>query len=136
MVKTFPASLKRLYEMLTFVTEQAAALGFSEDDMTKIELAVEEALVNIISYGYPEDTGNIDIACENTDHRGIQIVIKDSGIAYNPVNRLKERAPGVPMDQEGVGGYGILFILKIMDEVNYIRENDHNILTLRKYKNG
>lgn len=132
MIKTFPASLDKLYEMLQFIREQASA-SFEENLASKIELAVEEALVNIISYGYPNRQGSIEIACLTDSLSGIKITIRDKGIPYNPLTNAKTFDPNAPLESRTIGGYGVYFILKIMDEVNYRREHNYNILTLIKF---
>lgn len=133
MIKTFPASLEKLYEMLHFVKQQAEAAGFQNSNISKIELAAEEALVNIISYGYPNSRGNIDISCNMPEKQGLRIVIKDRGIPYNPLTNARKFDAKASTDDRSIGGYGVFFILKIMDEVNYRRENNSNVLVLVKY---
>lgn len=135
MIKTFPASLDKLYDMLQFIREQAVAANFNEHIIPKIELAVEEALVNIITYGYPNRRGTIEIQITTPNLLGIKITIIDKGIPYNPLTNTKtfEQAPN--FEGKTIGGYGIYFILKIMDEVDYKRENNCNILTLKKFFN-
>ena len=133
MTKTYPASLDKLYEMLHFIRENATQAGFNETEVVKIELAVEEALVNIISYGYPNTSGHISLSCSIQEKEGIRIVIQDKGIPYNPLTNSKLFDPESALETRGIGGYGIFFILKIMDEVKYDRENNSNILTLTKY---
>lgn len=136
MTKTFPASLDKLYEMLNFVKQHAEVAGFDDRDMSMVELATEEALVNIISYGYPQRQGNITIDCQIVEtEAGVKIVISDRGIAYNPLTNSKHFDINAPLEARTVGGYGIFFILKIMDEVDYRREDNSNILTLTKYLN-
>ncbi len=132
MIRTFSATLDALYEMLQFIREHAESAGFSAACVSKIELAAEEALVNIVSYGYPNRQGIIEINCSHQKAFGFKIVIKDYGVAYNPINHTKQ-FPSASLDNRNIGGYGVYFILKIMDEVNYARENDVNILTLIKY---
>jgi serine/threonine-protein kinase RsbW len=134
MNKAFPASLDKLYEMLNFVRTNAITAGFEESQAHKIELAAEEALVNIIHYGYPEDSGKIEIDCSITTEGQLQIIIKDHGIAYNPLANGMSHNQNVPAESRKIGGYGIFFIVKIMDEVTYVREGDFNILTLIKKK--
>lgn len=136
MCKTFPASLDQLYEMLRYIREQAALIGFEKPRILKIELAAEEALVNIISYGYPEKSGDIHIHCSNPEKVGLKIIIKDHGIPFNPLLHASNFNRNPVFDLESkIGGYGIFFIFKLMDEVNYIRDNGINILTLIKYMN-
>lgn len=133
MTKTFPASLDTLYEMLDFVKERAAHSGFSDKEITLMELAAEEALVNIISYGYPQNPGNITIECHQPQNPGLQIIIRDRGIAYNPLTNSKYFDIQAPLEERTMGGYGIYIILKIMDEVEYKREDLFNVLTMTKY---
>jgi serine/threonine-protein kinase RsbW len=129
-MKNFPASLDYLHEMIQFVKEYTKMAGFKSDQITKIELAVEEALVNIISYGYKDYQGIIFIHCE-VSSSSITIEIKDQGIPYNPLNKKKSEQPPSNKRKE-IGGYGVFFIQNVMDQVDYRRENDFNILTLTK----
>lgn len=133
MTNIFPASLDKLYEMLNIVRQFAHAAGFDEREVSMIELAVEEALVNIISYGYPDRAGSITIESQKTEPNGIRLIIQDKGVAYNPLTNSKHFDESASLESRTVGGYGIFFILKIMDEVDYRRENNCNILTLVKY---
>lgn len=135
MVKSFPASLDKLYEMLQFVRDQAIACGFKHSPIFKIELAIEEALVNIISYGYIDRLGTIEIDIDSSLPKGLgmKIIIRDGGIPYNPLTNAKLIDLTSPLEKRVIGGYGIFFMLKVMDEVDYKRENNYNILTLVKY---
>jgi serine/threonine-protein kinase RsbW len=132
MNKTFPASLDHLYEMLSFITSFAKTQNFNSSEISKIELACEEAIVNIVSYAYPESTGDIEIHCLSPKQPGIQIILKDQGVLYNPLYNSSDIDPN-PLRRASLGGYGVLFMINLMDEVTYQRENDRNILTLIKY---
>lgn len=139
MKMSFPASLDSLYEMLVFIKEHAEAEGFDLEGILQIELAAEEALVNIINYGYSaSDAGEIEIECfptKKNSHRGLRIVLRDCGKPYNPlINvKIKEMREMRSLENCEEGGFGIFFILKIMDEVEYKRDVEHNILTLVKF---
>lgn len=132
MFKVFPAQLDCLHEMLAFIAEQFRAFEFKEEAIEKVELACEEALVNIVQYGYLQVKGEISIECLFLDDQGIKIIIRDKGIPFNPLLSTKSFAekPKVPSE----GGYGIYLILNLMDKVTYVRENNCNKLTLIKYK--
>lgn len=132
MFRTFPASLDKLYDMLRFVNEQVQSTGFDVDQSAKIELAIEEALVNIISYGYPSRRGTVEIECRQADPSAMVIVLLDHGIPYNPLNCITPADPDAPVELQTAGGYGILLIKKLMDHVDYRRENNCNVLTLIK----
>lgn len=131
--KSFPASLDQLYEMLNFISSQASEMGFNQGDISKIELASEEALVNIVSYSYPNREGKIHITCLKDEENKLKVIIKDYGVPYNPLANSKKFHSHALKEDHTIGGYGVYFILKIMDEVNYIRDQDANVLTLVKY---
>lgn len=137
--KVFPANIDSLYIMLKFIKAYGKKHAISSLALDQITLAAEEALVNIISYGYPEDKkGIIGIACEKTILQpGIKIIIKDQGVPFNPI----EKAPMSPPlsdtllneTETSLGGYGIYILIKLMDKVEYQRFNNENVLTLIKY---
>lgn len=133
MLKVFPADLNKLSEMLAFVREQFTKFEFEEDeDIQKVELVCEEAIVNIINYGYSKVEGKITIECLFLINQGIKIIISDEGIPFNPM--LSEKVSHNPLESERIGGFGIHLILNFMDKVTYLRENNRNVLTLIKHK--
>lgn len=127
-MKTFDATLDNLYMMLAHIRASALEAGFSEESTSKIELALEEALVNIVCYAYPENKGIIELQCKS-DKKGMTILIRDSGVPFNP---LKYEAKS-PSPSQGIGGYGIHFIKQIMDDIQYTRDNNSNVLLMTKY---
>lgn len=121
--------------MLDFIREQASISGFESCFVNKIELATEEVLVNIINYGYPDgNPGEIAIECSLLQNSCLEIIIKDEGIPYNPLKAEPALNKNASIDERNVGGYGIFFILNLMDEVMYKREENANVLTLKKFQ--
>jgi len=96
-----------------------------------LNLVLEEAVTNIIFYGFPEGGDhliNISIALSGQE---LIVVIDDDGIPFDPT--LKEQPDtDLPADERPIGGLGIFLIRKIMDNVSYTREEKKNILTLKK----
>ncbi|HCJ66311.1 MAG TPA: ATP-binding protein [Elusimicrobia bacterium] len=131
--KTFVAKMENLELMINFILVHARKQGFDEKMLGQIHLVAEEALVNVVNYGYPGKTGDIEIACGPAeDKQGILIEIVDSGIPFNPLEK-PEPDINLPLEERGIGGLGIFMIKKIMDKVTYKRENDKNFLSLVKY---
>ncbi len=95
---------------------------------------MEEALVNIIRHGYPKEKGTISISCRQPSRLGLKVVLTDHGIPYNPCEHMRTIDSNAPLEMRNLGGYGIYFIVKIMDEVDYKHEDTKNILTLVKYR--
>jgi len=128
-----PAKLENLEKMFVFLREAAKAKGFDDKEVNRLQLACEEALVNVISYAYPEGNGDIEIRCESQSN-GLEVKIIDSGIAFDPLS-LADPDINAPLEQRKIGGLGVFLIKKIMDKVYYERAGNQNILTLFKTKN-
>ncbi|PKL44940.1 MAG: ATP-binding protein [Candidatus Riflebacteria bacterium HGW-Riflebacteria-2] len=132
---SYPAKLENLNDMLGFILGYASEQGFDDKKAGKIRLAMEEILVNIISYAYPEKSGSIDIDCSPAegDKTGITIEVKDLGV---PFNMLEKEDPDItlPMEDRQIGGLGIFFAKQIMDSLTYERSGNANILRLTKYE--
>jgi anti-sigma regulatory factor (Ser/Thr protein kinase) len=120
---------------LTSLAEKIDALAeeweWSPGLAMNMNLVVEEAVSNIIFYAF-NDSGKheigISISLENSQ---LTIKITDDGIPFNP---LAQEQPDINLSAEErpVGGLGIFLISQIMDEMNYDRIKNQNILTLKK----
>ncbi len=128
--KLFSAKLQHLDEMFAFIREAASRQGFVDEHISKIQLACEEALVNVIKYAYPGKEGDLEITTLNKD-TCLEIGIIDAGIPFDPLS-LPEPDIRAPLEARKIGGLGIFMMRKIMDEVIYRRDGGHNILTLVK----
>lgn len=133
--REFFASLHHLHEMLDFIRQEASQSGAQASSIGHIEIASEEALVNIVHYSYPQHEGNIQIACtDDRKDREFRVTIEDQGIPYNPVACMRAPSHNAPsIDDHSIGGYGIFLMLQLMDKVDYFRHEDRNELLLTKY---
>lgn len=122
------AKLENLERLIRSVSVCARAQGFDRERISEIELATEEAFVNICNYSYPEKTGEVEISCKLDDSHFI-IEIIDSGIPFD-ITSLSVPDTSGDIDERRIGGLGVFFIKKMMDEVRYFRENERNILNL------
>lgn len=97
----------------------------------RLQLSVEEIVVNVIDYAYPLGMkGDITVKMM-WDGKSLKIVVADSGVMFDPT--LVE-TPDISLmaEERQVGGLGIHLVRKLMDSVNYEREDGKNILTLIK----
>ena len=128
---TLPAKLDSLYDSMAFVSSCAKEQGFSNERISEIELALEEVLVNIFKYAYKESglDGDIEITCTLADAQSFVIEIADSGM---PFDIFSAREPDVTagIDERQIGGLGVYFVKRLMDDIKYKREAGKNILTL------
>ena len=101
-----------------------------------MNLALEEALVNVINYAYPEGTSGLitlDITTSaDADGRHITLTLSDSGAPFDPTAR-PEADVSDNIDTRREGGLGIFFYTNLMDSVSYRRSDDgRNILSMSK----
>ena len=54
-----PAKIENLEKWIKPISECAKIQGFDQKRISEIELALEEALVNIFTYAYPEKEGRL-----------------------------------------------------------------------------
>lgn len=123
------AKIEELEGILEFVRSCAARAGFSRRRIVDLELAVEEAMVNICRYAYTGRSGEVEIACIQEQKGILRIEIVDGG---RPFNLLKAEKPSFECDiaLRKMGGLGIHLIRNVIDEIRYRREGDKNRLTL------
>ncbi len=96
-----------------------------------LNLAMEEAVVNVMNYAYPEGTvGLIDIDAE-IEGDTISFTITDSGTPFDPT---KADDPDITLDAEerSIGGLGIHLVRQLMDSEEYRREDGKNIQIFKK----
>lgn len=96
-----------------------------------VNLALEEALSNIIFYAFEKGSVNeITLQFQLKDNE-ITIILVDQGKPYDPTKK-EDPDISLPAEERPIGGLGIFLIRKIMDEVRYSRVGDKNQLTLVK----
>lgn len=129
----FPAELEYLPEMLGFILEVTKSYGVSKGSLRKLELAAEEALVNIISYAYPEDREKkIWIECQQPLPSQVEILLKDRGAPFNPLEHTSDAETQLnkPAEERKVGGLGVFLLQKMVDGLKYERKGEENRLIL------
>lgn len=122
----------KLEEVIRFIQGQLDKAPCSKKIKQQIELAAEEVFVNIAHYAYGPEGGKVRIeAGYEEDKTFFYLRFKDSGKAYNP---LLKKDPDIAMAAESreIGGLGIYFMKKLMDEVHYQYQDSQNILWMKK----
>ena len=128
----FEAEIRNLPFMLSWIRAQMQQEPFSDQELTRIEIAIEEALVNVIHYAYLDKKGKIELMCRFCCNEFIELIIKDYGIPFNPLEAHKEVNKEAKLHERKEGGLGIVLMHQLMDKIKYERIKGANILTLRK----
>ncbi|MDR2043229.1 MAG: ATP-binding protein [Clostridium sp.] len=121
------AQVENLDRVLEFVETEAGELSAKE--RSQIAIAAEEIFVNIARYAYEGESGEATVRI--VADGGITIEFEDSGTPYDP---LAKEDPDVtlPAEERQIGGLGVFMVKKMMDSVDYRREGNKNIMTIRK----
>jgi len=126
------ASTSRLADVRKFIAEKAQNFGFDEKDVSDIRLAVDEACTNIIKHAYKyDDKQNVEILIGIDDDK-LFVTLTDTGETFDP-SKYSKPDLRKQMKAKQRGGVGVYLIRKLMDEVEYLKKKDHNMI--RMYKN-
>jgi serine/threonine-protein kinase RsbW len=100
-----------------------------------LHLALDEVLTNVVSYGYDDD-GEHEIVVRlgmpvRHGSQLIEVEVEDDGRPFNP---LDAPPPDVhaSVEQRRIGGLGIYLVRRVMDDLEYRRQQDRNVLVMRK----
>lgn len=132
-----PSKLESLDRFQEFIRGQIRDSGCSQETRFNIQLALEEALVNIMHYAYPGgETGWIELTCRLEENRTrLCVEIRDGGRPFNPFE-CEHPDIGASLEQRPVGGLGIFLIRKMTQQADYRRDADVNVLTMRFHLDG
>jgi len=124
-----PARLENLYQFLEAVTGCAREQAIHPQKIDDMELALDEILVNIFNYAYQNQIGNAKITCYLMEDQRFALEIEDSGIPFNALS-IDEPDLTADVSERKVGGLGIYFMKTLMDDVQYVRKDNKNILKM------
>lgn len=117
-------------EQIPTLAEWIDSLGIPPELNMPVNLAIEEAVSNVMFYAYPGTSGQVLVECEKSDR--LIFTITDSGVPFDPTQK-PDADITLSAEERAIGGLGIHLVRQIMDEVMYERKENKNILTLVKY---
>jgi serine/threonine-protein kinase RsbW len=131
--RTIKSRTEKLIEVRNFISRAAQKFGFSDEEASKIVLAVDEACTNIIKHAYQYDP-NQDIRISVRTNRGaFEVLIEDEGKSFNPL-AIKPHDVRQHLKQYRRGGLGVYLMKTLMDEVEYhFTPGKKNVVRLTKY---
>ena len=96
-----------------------------------LNLALEEAVTNVILYAYPKGSdGRVDVEAIISKDK-LKFIISDSGQEFDPT-AAPEADITLGVEDRPIGGLGIYLVRKIMDSVSYERTDGKNVLSMTK----
>jgi serine/threonine-protein kinase RsbW len=129
---TINADILEIPKVSLALDQAMRAHAFSDEEILDTQLAVEEAITNVIVHGYAQETGNIAITLRFT-HELVEVHIEDTS---PPFNLLSIPEPDITenIEDRKIGGLGVFLIRQVMDDIIYRYESGKNILILIKKK--
>jgi anti-sigma regulatory factor (Ser/Thr protein kinase) len=95
-----------------------------------MHLALEEHLANIVAHGGdPGPAGTITVRFA-LEPEALRVEIEDDARPFNPLD-APEVDTALPLEEKPVGGLGILLIRKSVDELEYGRAGNRNVLVMK-----
>lgn len=129
---TYKANIDNIVNATEDVATWLDELGCPPVIQTKTSIALDEVLSNIVRYAYPNKDGSFTVRLFFDDHKKVAgITFIDQGVAFNPLMRA-EPDTTLASEKRPIGGLGIFLVKKLMDHVEYKREDGRNYLTLYK----
>lgn len=100
------------------LAEVAKELGFGEQALYQIELAVDEACANVVEHAYSEGTqGEMEVSCYVEDQMFV-VRVRDWGTGFDP-NGVEKPDVDAPLEDRSLGGLGIFLVQQVMDKVRF-----------------
>ena len=114
-------NLNEIVVLASFIEELGEELSLPAETVMNINLALEEAVANIIMYAYPPKEQHIILLKVTSTEKQLIFLLTDKG-AYITL----------PIEERPIGGLGIFLIRSIMNEISYQRIDNENRLIMKK----
>jgi serine/threonine-protein kinase RsbW len=126
---TVPAQIEHLRECTAFIHAAAEKATFPEMDLDRLDLVMEEVIMNVINYAYPEgQPGRVTVGYAIDGPGKLSVQVCDSGREFDP---LAKDPPDLRLGlaERPIGGLGIFLVKQIARAITYSREGERNVLT-------
>jgi serine/threonine-protein kinase RsbW len=122
------AELAKLDEIRQFVASSAKSLRAEANVISDLQLAVDEAVTNIVIHGYKKGHGTIEISIDR-NAAALNVCLRDKAPQFDPGSYTSDLT-ALPK-REAPGGFGIRLIKQVVDKVSYrAPDSGGNELTL------
>src|SRR5262245_53533608 len=113
-----PSSTENLALIREFVTTVGKQAKMSDEDVAKLELAVDEACANVIEHAYGHDISKeVDVRAV-FDEDEVRISVIDTGRGFDPAKVDIDTVEQLVAKRKS-GGLGFRLIKSLMDDVSY-----------------
>lgn len=116
---TLPNEISYLPTAQAVVREAARRRGFEPEALSEFEVAVEEAVTNVMKHAYDsEENPTFDLICEEIPG-GLQVILREKGIPFDP-KLMPHYKPELAALHSSPAGIGFHLMKSLMDDVQLI----------------
>ncbi len=126
-----PAELERL---ASAVEEFAERESWAPEVVFRINLVLEELVINVMTHGSHEGLAEIEVTVTSSEDL-VSIRLSDNGVAFDPLTDAPMPEVTGSVEDRHVGGLGVHLVRTMMDNVSYRRERGRNLLTMTTQRN-
>jgi serine/threonine-protein kinase RsbW len=125
---TLPAEAESIAPFREFVRAGAVEAGIVPEELEKLDLVLEEILINVARYAYTPGSGLVEVGYLADGPGKISVEIVDSGRFFNP---LEADPPDFSrgLADRPIGGLGVFLVRSMVASIDYRRDRDRNILS-------
>jgi sigma-B regulation protein RsbU (phosphoserine phosphatase) len=128
---TLPNDINTVPQLNDFIDGFSLEAGLDMSMTMSLNLALEEAVVNVMTYAYAPDTQG-ELTLEAVADKGVvTFILTDTGVPFDPTAK-EDADTTLGVEDRPIGGLGIFMVRQLMDTVDYQRVDGQNILTLTK----
>jgi len=128
-------SVEELNKVPIWLEEMQKLINFSDRTLFKFDLVLNEAIPNVMSYGYTDENPHeitINLYQSESDYC---LEIIDDGVPFNPLNKPDYQVAD-SLESATIGGRGIHLIKKMSEKQMYAHTNGFNELRIHFNKDN
>lgn len=123
--------LDELDRLHAFVAQFSSTSGLSTEIAFALTLAIEELVTNVILHGYEDAAEHAILVSLSLEAGTVVVALEDDGRSFDPTQTLAVDLSLDPQQRE-IGGLGLHFVRRTMDEMTYHRSGNRNHLLMKK----
>lgn len=123
--------LEELNRLHPFVAQFCSAGGMPADDAFALSLALDELVTNVIMHGYADRAEHEIQVALSLAGNNVVVEMEDDARPFDPTQPTVVDL-AADLQHRQIGGLGLHFVRRAMDEMTYRRTDLHNQLRMRK----
>ena len=123
--------ITEISKLAIFIEELSEEMALAPELTFNLNLALEEAVSNVILYAYGEEKQKEISLSANMSDNNLTFVLTDYGKEFDPT-KVPDADVTLSAEEREIGGLGIFLIRQIMNTIEYQRVDGKNVLIMGK----